>query len=176
MRGIPPILLLIILYNLTYRSFDALSQTYGWGITSAVIPKTMVAILALSLSSTAFMAESIRTALLSVPSGQREAACSIGLTKWDIMRRIILPQALPVAIPIMGSTFINLLKATALVNLVGVIGVLNAAIIRVNTNYKYLEAYLTTALIYWLLTIVIEKLVKRLSKWSARWIGTEALT
>lgn len=176
MRGIPPVLLLIILYNLIYRGFDALAQAYGWGMTSAVIPKTAVAILALSLGSTAFMAESIRTALLSVQNGQREAAYSIGMTKWDAMRRIFLPQAFPVAIPIVGSNFINLLKATALVNLVGVVDVLNAAIIRINTNYKYLEAYLTTAVIYWLLTVGIEMLVKHLSKWATRRVGMEALT
>lgn len=173
MRGIPSVLFLIITYNLFVRGFDAIAQANHWSFTSAVIPKPFIAILALSLNSVAILAETIRSALLSVHKGQYEAAYSIGMTKKTAMWRIIIPQALPVAIPIVGSNFIILIKATALVNMLGIVDILNAAVIRVNSSYKYLEAYLVSALVYWILTIFIEKIVTILSKRVNRYVGME---
>jgi ABC-type amino acid transport system permease subunit len=173
MRGIPAVLFLIITYNLLIRGFDAIAQANHWSFNSSIIPKPFIAIFALSINSIAILAETIRSALLSVDNGQYEAAYSIGMTKRTALWRIVIPQALPVAIPIIGSNFIILIKATALVNMLGIIDILNAALIRVNSSYKFLEAYLISALVYWILTIFIEKAVKILSNRVKRFAGME---
>lgn len=173
MRGIPSVLFLIITYNLLIRGIEALSQAHQWSFNSSVIPKSAIAIFALSINASAILAETIRSALLSVQNGQYEAAYSIGMTKSKALWRIIIPQALPVAIPIIGSNLIIMIKATALVNLLGIIDILNAALIRVNSNYKFLEAYLISALVYWILTIFIEKIVNILSKRVKKLVGME---
>jgi ABC-type amino acid transport system, permease component len=173
MRGIPSVLFLLITYNLLIRGFDALSREYHWSVNSSIIPKPLIAIVALSFNASAVLAETIRTAFLSVHPGQYEAAYSVGMTKRTALWRIILPQTLPVAIPIIGSNFIIFIKATALVNMLGIIDILNSVIIHVSASYKYLEAYITAALIYWLITIIIEKGVKLLSLNASRRLGME---
>lgn len=174
MRGIPTIVFLILVYHLLVKGIDQLSEQFGWAFNSASVPKFLYAVAALSLSSTAFMGETIRTALLSVPAGQTEAAYSIGMTRYRTMVRIVIPQALPVALPIIGNHLITFIKATALVNVIGIIDILNSAIIEVNASYKHLEAYIATAIIYWLITIVIEKAVKYLTIHATKKVGLEA--
>lgn len=110
------------------------------------------ALVGISLFASAYMAEVIRSGLQSIPAGQYEAANALGLSYWQSMRLIILPQALKIVIPGIVSTFISLFKDTSLVLIIGLydlLGIANATI----TDTKWIglsnEVYVFTALVYW---------------------------
>jgi polar amino acid transport system permease protein len=86
--------------------------------TSALITAPIAAILGLGLNEAAYAAEIVRSGLLAVDNGQREAAVAIGFSEGLVMRRIVLPQAMRVIIPPMGNEVINMLKTTALVSVI----------------------------------------------------------
>lgn len=106
----------------------------------------------LSLASAAYMAESLRAAISSIHKGQMEAAQSIGMTYMQSMFRIILPQAIRVAIPTLFSSFINIVKDTSLVFAIGVKEMMATAQLEGASGYRYLEAYVCVLLVYWLIT------------------------
>lgn len=162
-RSMPIVLTLLIMYFIIIYSFDWMSQILNLQITSGEIPALVLALVILSLISIAFTAESVRAALQSVNQGQIEAAYSIGMKTRTVYRRIIFPQSLPVAIPILGSTFIGLLQGTALVYMLGITDLITGVKIEANANYRYLEAYVAIAIIYWLLTLAIEQCIRLLS-------------
>ena len=131
--------------------------------------------LALTVSAVAFLAEAVRSAVLSVDKGQLEAAYSIGMKKGKAMIRIVFPQALPAAIPIIGNQCIGLIKASSLAYFITVMEVFNAAKIAANRNYKMLEAYVAAALIYWGLTLIVERLTAIAAAKAQRNLGKEAV-
>ncbi|WP_248310248.1 amino acid ABC transporter permease [Bosea sp. 117] len=121
-RGAPLMVQLIFWYNLA-----ALYPTIDIGLpflpplvslsTNEVITPLVAALLGLGLNEGAYMAEIVRSGLLSVDSGQREAAQSLGMSPAYTLRRIILPQALRVIVPPTGNEVIGMLKATSLVSI-----------------------------------------------------------
>ena len=86
--------------------------------TSDVVTPMVAAILALSLNAAAYSAEIVRSGILSVPRGQVEAARSVGMTRYQAFRRVVMPQALRVIIPPMGNEVIAMLKGTSLVSVI----------------------------------------------------------
>lgn len=129
------------------------------------------AFIVLSLASSAYMAESIRAALSSVDKGQMEAAKSIGMTHMQAMIRIILPQAIKVAVPTLFSSFINIVKDTSLVFAIGVKEMMATAQLEGSSGYRYLEAYVCVLLIYWAVTSVLGFLQKHLEITMAKSVG-----
>lgn len=113
------------------------------------------ALIILSLASSAYMAESLRAAILSVHRGQMEAAKSIGMTYVQSMVRIILPQAIKVAIPTLFSSFINIVKDTSLVFAIGVKEMMATAQLEGASGYRYLEAYVCVLFVYWGITYIM---------------------
>ena len=109
----------------------------------------------MSLNSSAYMAESLRGAISSIDRGQMEAAMSVGMTYFQAMRRIILPQAFRVALPTLCSSFINVLKDTSLTFYIGVKEMMATAQLEAASSYRYLEAFIDVLLIYWLLTSLL---------------------
>ncbi|MBP2665977.1 MAG: tcyM, partial [Firmicutes bacterium] len=118
----------------------------------------------LSINATVYLSEVMRTALQSVGVGQYEAGYSIGLTTSQVLRRLVIPQALPVAIPLVGSQFISLIKGSAIASLISVVEIINATLYEANGNYKFLEAYVAAGIIYWALCMVVERLVALLER------------
>ena len=163
-RGVPMVLLILVTFFGFEYGFDAFSNFFHLGISSGKIPMLVIGIFVLCVISVAFMTESIRTALQSVEKGQIEAAYSIGMTTASTYRSVIIPQAMPVAVPILGNTFIGLVKGTALVYMIGIVDILDATKIQANANYRYLEAYIAAAIIFWIMCIAIEKGTTVLSK------------
>lgn len=135
-----------------------------------VIPKFALlnaysaAFIGLSLNSGAYMAEIIRGAIHSVDKGQMEACLSVGMTPWQGMKRVVLPQAARVAIPALGNTFIGLLKESSLAFTLGVSEMLAQAKMSAAATYKFFESYLAVAIIYWLITICFSQLQKKLEE------------
>lgn len=119
------------------------------------ISSFQAALIILSLASSAYMAESLRAAILSIHKGQMEAAKSIGMTYTQAMMRIILPQAIKVAIPTLFSSFINIVKDTSLVFAIGVKEMMATAQLEGASGYRYLEAYICVLFVYWGITSIL---------------------
>lgn len=131
------------------------------------------ALIVMSLNSSAYMAESLRGALSSIDKGQIEAAMSIGMTYIQTMRRIVLPQAFRVALPTLGSSFINVLKDTSLTFSIGVKEMMAAAQLEAASSYRYLEGFVDVLIIYWILTSLLSLLQSKLEKKFNGMIGEE---
>ncbi len=111
-------------------------------------------ILALSLNYGAYMTEIFRAGIQSIGHGQREAAEAIGMTHWQLTRRIILPQAVRVIIPDIGNQFIAMQKDSAQVSVMGIWEMTYRANRFARQESKSMEMFLTAAFFYWILTIV----------------------
>jgi len=112
-------------------------------------------VLALGLNYGAYMTEIMRAGIQSVDAGQREAAESMGMTHFQIMRFIVLPQALRLVIPPIGNQFIAMLKDTSLISVTGFVWeLLWRAQKQGRANFRSLEALLIAAVFYWIITII----------------------
>lgn len=151
-RGTPLLVQLFLFYYglpqvvPAFRSID--------GVTAAVI--------GLTLHFSAYMAESIRGAILGIDRSQWEAGQSVGMTQIQLMRRIILPQASRVAAPTLLNYFIDLIKSTSLAFTLGVTEMMGAAQKEAAGSFRYLEAFLVVALIYWAIVETLSFLQRRL--------------
>ncbi len=116
------------------------------------------AVIGLTLHFAAYMAESIRAAIISVDRSQREAALSIGMTESQAMRRIILPQAARIALPSLMNYFIDMIKSTSLAFTLGVAEIMAQAQMEASSSFKFFEAFLAVALIYWGVVIVLTRI------------------
>jgi polar amino acid transport system permease protein len=121
-------------------------------------------IIALSLNYGAYLAEIIRSGIQSVPVGQREAGACLGLRPWQIMWKIVAPQAMRVLVPPVFSQFIALLKDTSLVSALGVWELLFLARSFGRADFRYIEMLLTAAVLYWMMSIVLELFQARLER------------
>lgn len=121
-------------------------------------------ILALTLNTAAFMAETLRASIESVEKGQFEACYAMGMTKRQTMLRVILPQAFVVALPMLGNQFIGIVKGTALGFTIGLPDIMAKAKIEASLDLRFFEAYLCVTLIYLVLVICIEKIQGKIEK------------
>ncbi|HBI93209.1 MAG: amino acid ABC transporter permease [Terrisporobacter othiniensis] len=126
------------------------------------------AVIVLGLNSSAYFAESLRGAISSVDKGQAEACYAFGMTYTQAMVRIILPQAIRVAIPAMTNTFADIIKGSSLAFTIGVTEIMATAQSEAAATYKYLEAFTCVVIIYWLINLAVvyvqNKLEKKLSE------------
>ena len=154
-RGTPLLLQLFIIF-------------YGLPSLGVVFDPWPSAIIAFSLNVGGYGAESIRSAILSVPKGQWEAASTIGLTRGQALRRIILPQAARVAVPPLSNSLISLVKDTSLASAVLVTEILRKAQEIAAPTFDFFLLYSLAAVYYWIvsqaLTIVQGRLEKHLDR------------
>ncbi|WP_207478611.1 amino acid ABC transporter permease [Arenibaculum pallidiluteum] len=129
------------------------------------VDKLLRAQIGLILFAAAYQAEVVRGGLQAIPKGQYEAADSLGLSYWQKMRKIILPQALALVIPPMVNTFISFLKDTSLVIIIGLFDLLSAAKAALTDpawRGFYKEAYLFAGLIYFFFCFFMSRYSQRL--------------
>jgi len=113
-------------------------------------------VLALGLNYGAYMSEIFRAGLSSVGRGQREAAIALGMTPWQTMKRVILPQAMKFAIPPIGNDFIAMTKDSALVSATGFVHEVMWRATKVGrAQFNNLEALIMAAIFYWIMTIML---------------------
>jgi L-cystine transport system permease protein len=167
-KGIPVVLLLLLFYVGCANMYDPLMGALGLPWTFKALNKAAIAAAALSIYASIGLSEAFRGALASVKKGQYDAGFAAGLTAFQLLRRIILPQALPAALPVICNILIALTKAAALASMVAVVDVMGAAVISATGNYRFLEAYVAAAVIYWGICVVIERFFSVLEKISAR--------
>ncbi|MFC3283138.1 amino acid ABC transporter permease [Litchfieldella rifensis] len=138
-RGTPLLVQLFLFYYGLPQLLAFLTQING--VTATIMGLTM--------HFSAYMAESIRAAIVGVDRSQTEAALSIGMTNGQLMRRIVLPQATRVAVPTLMNYFIDMIKATSLAFTLGVTELMGATQKEAAGSFLYFEAFITVALLYW---------------------------
>lgn len=151
-RGMPVILQLLIWFNLALVFPRIGIPGIGSWRTVDLITPWMATLLGLGLNSAAYMAEIIRAGMLGVDRGQYEAARAIGMSNRVALRRIIMPQALRIAVPPLGNEFIGLVKLTSLASIIGFGDILRSAQDIYYTNAKVIELLMVPA--FWFLVIV----------------------
>ncbi|MCK8061586.1 MULTISPECIES: amino acid ABC transporter permease [unclassified Fusibacter] len=124
----------------------------------ASLSAVQAAILVMSINASAYISEVVRAALSSVPIGQFHASSAVGMTSWQTLTHVILPQAYRIAIPALGNTFISIIQGTSITFMLGVRDIMGTAKMNAAANYRFLETYLAVGLIYWSLTIVLSKI------------------
>lgn len=164
LKGIPANLYLIIIGIFMTNVFDVIAARLKWSIRSKDFNVLAVAVIGLTLSSIASLSENIRGAFKSVEKGQFEAGYSVGLTGWQTLGRIIIPQMFLVLLPSLTGDVISILKKSSLAFYLGVMDVLNSTLNSANRYYSFLEAYISAAVIYWGLSILIENSGKALER------------
>lgn len=153
------------LYVSVIRGTPLLVQIFViyYGLPSIGIEFTPVTagILALSLNSGAYLSESLRGAIQSISPGQWRASFSLGLSHWQTLGHVILPQALRVAVPSMSNTLISLIKDTSLVSVITMTELMLTTKEVIATTFRPLPLYLAAAALYWCMSLAFEALQRR---------------
>lgn len=122
------------------------------------------AYLGLGLNASAYISEVLRAAFGSIDKGQMEACLSVGMTKVQGMKRIILPQVFRMSIPSLGNIFIDNIKSSSLAFTLGVTEILARAQMNAAASYKFFESYIVVAIVYWILISIFNYLQKILER------------
>lgn len=122
------------------------------------------ALIALSINSSAYVSEIFRAGILAIDKGQMEAARSLGLSYYQAMKLVVLPQAFKHSLPALGNEFISLVKESSVVYFVGVADIMFAANSVKNATYQTFAPYLIAAIIYFVITSILSIIVKKLEK------------
>lgn len=154
MRGVPLLVQIVFWYN----ALPALTNH------AVNLPAMWAGILALGINEGAYMTEVVRSGISSVDRGQREASQALGLNYFTMMRKVILPQAVRIAIVPTGNQVINLIKNTSLLFTIAIAEIFGTATNIFSANFKYFEVLAVVAIWYSLLAIgytVIQRLIER---------------
>lgn len=149
-RGTPLLVQLVVIYT----GLSA-AGIYSWPsvqVGLAIPGRVQAAILTLGLGEAALMGEIYRAALQSIPRGQWEAARSLGMRPWVAMRVVILPQAARVVVPPLGNEFLNMLKTTSLLSVIGVAELFTTAQEINSATFRTFEIFTVAAIWYLVLT------------------------
>lgn len=132
-------------------------------------PVLFTGVVVLALNSGAYVAEIFRAGIQGVDKGQVEAARSLGMTKKQAMRLVILPQAFKMVIPPLGNEFVMLLKDTSLLAAIGLAEIMKRGMIYNSVNFQPFPTFVAVALVYFVLTFSITRLIN----WYERKLATE---
>lgn len=159
----------IVLLFIVFYGIPKLVQV-AFGVNINFWPKIIFVVIALSLLYAASLAEIFRSAYEAVGKGQLEAGLSIGLSPFQTVRRIIIPQAFVIALPNLGNSLIALFKEGSLAFTIGLIDVMGAGNLIISRNYGgyALETYIALALVYWAITLILEQVFKLLERYFGR--------
>jgi polar amino acid transport system permease protein len=145
-------------YHSTFQGIGGALQNFG----VRDFPNEYRAIIALAISYSAFLSEIFRAGIESIEVGQHEAARSLGMTRWQVMRLIVLPQAVRVVIPPLANDFIAMLKESSLVSILGVEDITRQGQTYAASTFTFFQVYNVVALTYLVLTLSLSMLVKLL--------------
>lgn len=160
-RGVPPLVQMIFWYNLALLLPEiSIGIPFGgpkllsWN-TNALITPFSAAIMGLAFTESAYAAEMIRAGIQAVNAGQTEAAATLGMTRGQTLRRIVLPQALRIVIPPIGNDTISMLKFTSLVSVLALPDLLYSAQMVYARTYQTVPLLLVATIWYLVLTTVL---------------------
>lgn len=151
-RGTPMMVQAMIIYygSLQYLGLDMSPMFAG--------------IIVISLNTGAYLAEVIRGGIISVDAGQTEGAMSIGMTHWQTMVHVVLPQAIRNVMPAIGNEFVINIKDSAVLSVIQVVELFFQTKSAAGTYFKYFEAFSITALTYLILTFTVTRILKLVEK------------
>ena len=150
--GLPLLVLLIWLYY---------ALPIFIGVNISALP---TAIIGLSLNLAGFSAEIFRAGIISVPKGQTEASLALGLSRFQILKKIILPQAIKLIIPPLSGRYIETIKLTSLASVIAVDELLHSGQNLISVSFRPLEVYTIIALIYLVIIIPLTMILRKLEK------------
>jgi polar amino acid transport system permease protein len=161
-RAIPTLLVLLLIWNAGPQLLPALRENW--------FTPFLAALIGFSIVEAAYMAEILRSALLSVDDGQHQAARALGLAPHRVLFKVVLPQAIKVAIPPSGNELIAMLKYTSLASVISLRELLTTAQSQVSVTFRYAEYY-SAALIYYLVIVSALMAVQHVIERRYRWIS-----
>lgn len=147
---------------------------YGLGSAGIHVDAWPAAVATLSANSGAYTAEALRGGLTSVPKGQWEAGRSLNLSHTQILRHIVVPQALRISIPTLTSDFIDLVKGTSLVSSITLVDVFLQSQLIASRNFEPLLMYIQVAFIYLVLSTILTWVQMALEKRMSRFVESDA--
>ena len=180
LRNIPPVVVVFIFFFfLSQQLIDALDLA-RWSRNIARqddiwlwefffgdmrrFPSLISGVIVLALFESAFVGEIVRAGIQSVPKGQREAARSIGMNRFQEMRYIVLPQAMKKVLPLLANQFITLIKDSSIISLISVQELTYKTVELVASSRMIFEAWITTAAFYFVVCFGLSRLFARLEK------------
>jgi len=163
-RGTPLVVQILLIYYAFPILIKFINYKFGTSIDISWIPAVIFMFIAYSLNAGAYLTESIRAAIQAIDKGQMEAAQSVGMTMSQAMIRIILPQAAKISLPVFANFFIGLLKDTSLAFTAAVPEIMGQAKIQAGRASRFFEAYIDAALIYWIICIILERILAVIEK------------
>ena len=153
-RGTPLLIQLFLFYYGLPMVFDVMKRC----------PKTFALVLCLGLNSAAYISESIRGAIESIDKGQYEASLAFGLSHYQMMTKIILPQAAVAAVPPIVNSCLDIIKMSSLGMTIGIQDIMGEAQLTAATYYETFETYILAAVFYWILALVLGMLQKKVEQ------------
>lgn len=178
LRNIPPVVVIFIFYFFLSEQLVTAFNIEGWarGIARQEnneiwefffgdmrrFPQLISGVIVLALFESAFVGEIVRAGIQSINKGQHEAAQSIGMSKVDQMRFIILPQALKKVVPPLANQFISLIKDSSIISLISVQELTFKTVELVASTRAIFEAWITTALFYFIICFTLSMLFRKL--------------
>ena len=153
-RGTPMIVQAMVMY---YGAMQA-------GIIGRDTSIPLVAILIVSINTGAYMAEIIRGGIISVDRGQKEAAHAVGMTHWQSMVNVVLPQAVRNIMPSIGNEFVVNIKDSSVLNVIAVSELFFMSKSAAGTYLRYFEVFAITAVIYLILTFTVTRILRLIER------------
>ena len=166
-RGVPELVMLLLVFFGGTILLQKLFQLFG-DDSYVEVNAFFAGIFTIGFVYGAFATEVFRGAILAVPKGQLEAARACGMSRWLVMRRILLPQMWRFAIPGLGNVWLVLLKATSLISVVGLDELTRKAYVASGATKLYFVFFGMAALIYLLLTIISMLLLQVIERYANR--------
>lgn len=128
------------------------------------LPPLVSAIMAMSICYGAYIGEILRAGVQAIPKGQMEAAVALGLSRWQAIRLVVMPQVFKIVLPPIGNEFIALLKDSSLVSIIAVADVFRRAREYASKTFDYFESYTIVAIVYLVLTLFFSRIVGIMEK------------
>ncbi len=151
-RGMPELVLMLLLFYGGQIAINRLAEMQGWEYID--IPAFTAGVLTIGFIFGAYLTETFRGAILAIPKGQAEAARAYALPRWKVLLRIVLPQMVRHAIPGFANNWLIMLKASALVSIIGLDDMVHRAGLAAASTRSPFTFYVAVALIYLALTSV----------------------
>lgn len=159
-RGMPELVLMLLIFYGGQIGVNKLAESQGWEYID--IPPLLAGVLTIGFIFGAYLTETFRGAILAVPKGQGEAGMAFAMTRLQVMQRIVLPQMVRHAIPGFANNWLIMIKASALVSIIGLDDMVHRAGLAAASTRAPFTFYVAVALIYLTLTSVSIFLLSRL--------------